>query len=85
MIRNIPSISDLATRVLELARETAILRPRGLGPLGIPSVYLSRLQKTGRLDRIGRGLYTLASAEVTECRSQKEDRHFLLFGLGSSQ
>jgi predicted transcriptional regulator of viral defense system len=72
MICNIPSMSDLATKVLELARETGILRPRDLDPLGIPRVYLSRLQKAGRLERIGRGLYALPSAELTEYRSLAE-------------
>jgi len=61
-------MSDQATRVLDLVRETGILRPRDLDPLGIPRVYLSRLEKAGRLDRIGRGLYALPSAEVTEYR-----------------
>jgi predicted transcriptional regulator of viral defense system len=72
MICNISFMSDRATRVLALAREAGILRPRDLDPLGIPRVYLSRLQQAGRLNRIGRGLYALPSAEATENRTLAE-------------
>jgi len=81
MICNMPSMSDLATRVLELVRVTGILRPRDLDPLGIPRVYLGRLQKAGRLERIGRGLYVLPSAEVTENRTLAETAKLVPNGI----
>jgi predicted transcriptional regulator of viral defense system len=65
-------VSDQANRVLELVREAGVLRPRDLEPLGIPRTYLSRLYQAGRLERIGRGLYVLPSADATEHRSLAE-------------
>ena len=66
--RNIPLVSDQANRVLELVREAGVLRPHDLEPMGIPRTYLSRLDKDGRLEQIGRGLYVLPSANATELR-----------------
>lgn len=65
-------MSDQATRVLELAREAGVLRPRDLDPLGIPRTCLSRLHQAGLLERIGRGLYVLSSADATEHRTLAE-------------
>jgi len=65
-------VSDQANRVIELVREAGVLRPRDLDPLGIPRTYLSRLYKAGRLERIGRGLYVLPSADATEHRTLAE-------------
>lgn len=65
-------MSEQATKVLELALEAGVLRPRELDPYGIPRTYLSRLHKAGRLERIGRGLYILPNAEVTENRTLAE-------------
>lgn len=55
-----------ADRLLALARERGILRPKDLAPLGIPRQTLTRLHRRGVLDRVGRGLYRLAGADVTE-------------------
>jgi predicted transcriptional regulator of viral defense system len=65
-------MSDQAIKVLELAREAGVLRPRDLDPLRIPRTYLSRLHKAGLLERIGRGLYVLPSADATEHRTLAE-------------
>jgi predicted transcriptional regulator of viral defense system len=65
-IRNRPSRSE---QVLGLARGSAVLRSRDLGPLGIPRVHLRRLLERGALERIGRGLYALPGADVTEHHS----------------
>ena len=59
-------------KVLELAKKTGLLRPRDLKPYGIPRAYLSRLHATGMLRRIGRGLYVLPDAKVSEHRSLAE-------------
>jgi len=43
-----------------------VLRPRDLVQMSIPPIYLSRLVAQGLLMRVGRGLYTLPNASVTE-------------------
>jgi len=53
-------------RVLELIRKSGILRPRDLDAHGIPREYLSRLCRRGLLERVGRGLYVLVDADLTE-------------------
>lgn len=58
--------------ILDLAREAGVIRPRDLEAAGIPGSYLSRLVHAGELDRVGRGLYTLAGASPTEHRSLAE-------------
>ncbi len=56
-------------RVIEAVRREGILRPRDLDGLGIARTYLQRLEEKGLLERIGRGLYHLPSADVTEHHS----------------
>jgi predicted transcriptional regulator of viral defense system len=51
---------------MELARRAGVIRARDLTSQGIPRVYLKRLQEKGVLEQVGRGLYTLAGAPVTE-------------------
>ena len=46
-------------RVLDLARQAGVLRPRDLDAEGIPRVYLRRLLAEGLLDRPGCGIYVL--------------------------
>lgn len=53
-------------QILELVQSTGVLRPRDLDTLGIPPIYLSRLVAQGLLMRVGRGLYMLPDASVTE-------------------
>ena len=57
---------------LDRVREVGVIRPRDLEAAGIPGSYLSRLAHAGALDRVGRGLYTLAGASPTEHRSLAE-------------
>lgn len=59
-------------RLLDLARRGGVVRPKDLDSHGIPRVYLSRLVAQGRLERVGRGLYTLPGTEVTEYRTLAE-------------
>ena len=58
--------------ILDLVREVGVIRPRDLEAAGIPGSYLSRLAHAGELDRVGRGLYSLAGASLTEHRSLAE-------------
>lgn len=53
-------------KVLDLARKSSILRPRDLEEKGLPSDYLWRLHKQGKLERVGRGMYTAHDAEISE-------------------
>lgn len=62
-IRNDPSREEW---IVEFVRRAGVIRPRDLAPHGIPRVYLTRLVERGVLERVGRGLYTLKGAEVTE-------------------
>jgi predicted transcriptional regulator of viral defense system len=59
-------------QVIEVVREKGVLRPRDLDSYGIPREYLSRLCERGLLQRVGRGLYVLADAEVTEYQTLAE-------------
>ncbi len=61
-----------ADKVLKLVRKAEILRPRELDRHGLPRTCLSRLCEEGKLQRIGRGLYTLPESGATEHRSLAE-------------
>ncbi|MDR3568327.1 MAG: type IV toxin-antitoxin system AbiEi family antitoxin domain-containing protein [Syntrophobacteraceae bacterium] len=53
-------------RIIEIVKGAGIFRPKELEPYGIPREYLSRLYRAGVVQRVGRGLYTLPNAEVSE-------------------
>ena len=53
-------------QILSLAREHGPLRPRDLIARGIPHTYLARLHERGQLERVGRGLYQLPDALLSE-------------------
>ncbi len=53
-------------RIIELAQTQGLIRPRDLAAHGLPRVALTRLVRTGRLSRIGRGLYALPERSVSE-------------------
>jgi predicted transcriptional regulator of viral defense system len=59
-------------QVLALAREFGLLRPRDLEAYGIHRECLRRLEQRGLLIRAGRGLYTLAEADISEHQSLAE-------------
>lgn len=56
-------------KIIRLAEEAGIIRPRDLDEYGIPREYLRRLCDKGVLERQARGIYTLQGAEVTEHHS----------------
>ncbi len=66
------TITTRADKILELVRKVGVLRPRDLDPYGIPRTYLSRLCTSGKLQRIGRGLYILPGTNATEHHSLAE-------------
>ena len=53
-------------KVLEMVREAGVLRSREVAKVGVPRTVLSRLERQGKIQRNGRGLYTLADAAATE-------------------
>jgi predicted transcriptional regulator of viral defense system len=59
-------------RVLRLARKRILLRARELTALGLPTVTLTRLVQAGKLERAGRGLYSLPDAPISAHRSLAE-------------
>lgn len=59
-------------RLLRLASELGLLRPRDLQSSGIPRVYLAQLVGSGELLKTGRGLYVQAGASLTENHSLAE-------------
>lgn len=63
---------DTTQKILKLAHQAAVLRPRDLDEEGIPRKYLGQLCQAGLLRRIGRGLYVLPQAEPTENRTLAE-------------
>ena len=59
-------------QVLRLARKRTLLRARDLTEHGLPTVTLTRLVQAGKLERAGRGLYSLPDAPISEHRSLAE-------------
>ena len=57
---------DRTQRILDIVGQAGVLRPRDLDAHGIPRIYLSRLCERGLLQRVGRGLYVLPNADVSE-------------------
>jgi predicted transcriptional regulator of viral defense system len=58
--------------ILRYIAENGIVRPRDIEAIGFPREYLIRLHRQGRLNRSGRGIYTLSDANVTEHHSYAE-------------
>ncbi len=56
-------------KIILLAKESGMIRPRDLEEYGIPREYLRRLCDKGVLERQSRGIYTLRDAELTEHHS----------------
>ena len=57
---------DRTQRILQIVEQAGVLRPRDLDAHGIPRIYLGRLCERGLLQRVGRGLYVLPDADVSE-------------------
>lgn len=56
-------------RVLDLAKQRGLLRASDLDAIGAPRIVLTRLTAAGRLEKVGRGLYRLPDAPVSEFES----------------
>ena len=64
--------SSKVAQVLSHAKLEGVIRTRDLEPHNIPRTYLARLCETGRLQRLGRGLYMLADSAITTNHSLGE-------------
>ena len=53
-------------KVLKLTQRRRIIRANDLEAEGLPRVILTRLVRNGLLERVGRGLYVLPDAQVSE-------------------
>ena len=59
-------------RILRLAKARQLLRARDVTAKGLPTIALTRLVQSGRLERLTRGLYGIPGAEITQHRSLAE-------------
>lgn len=61
-----PPPSTYEQAVLDLAKRRSLLRARDVVGEGIPSMVLSRMVRTDKLERLGHGLYALPNRDVSE-------------------
>ena len=57
---------DRKKKIIELARQMGIIRPRDIEAAGISREYLLRLYRKGYLTRVGRGLYSIPGTLTSE-------------------
>lgn len=62
-------IDTQTQRVLDLVRQMGTLRSTNLQDIDIPRVVLTRLTASGQLEKVGRGLYRLPDAPISEQES----------------
>ena len=63
---------DRKQKIIELAKQTGLIRPRDVEAEGIHREYLLRLYRDGVLKRVGRGLYTLPNGQTSAFLSLAE-------------
>jgi len=63
---------DRKEKILELAKQMGLIRPRDVEAAGIHREYLLRLYRDGYLARVGRGLYALPGTQTSESISLAE-------------
>jgi predicted transcriptional regulator of viral defense system len=59
-------------KIMQYVGHHGMVRPRDIEAIGLPREYLVRLHRQGKLNRSGRGIYTLPDANVTERHSYAE-------------
>ena len=59
-------------KIMQYVGQHGMVRPRDIEAIGLPREYLVRLHRQGKLNRPGRGIYTLPEAAVTERHSYAE-------------
>ncbi len=63
---------DQKQKIIELAKQMGLIRPRDVEAEGIHREYLLRLYRNGELKRVGRGLYALPDGQSSEFLSFAE-------------
>ncbi len=63
---------DRNQKIIQLAKQLGIIRPRDVEDKGIPREYLMRLYRKGELVRTGRGLYALPDTLTSESTTLAE-------------
>ena len=71
----------LSERILEIAEEKKLIKPKDLVAEKIPTVYLSRLVKQGKLLQVAYGLYALPETQFDENQSFLEVQHLVPNGV----
>src|ERR1035438_7923729 len=56
-------------KIMRYFGQHGIVRPRDIEAIGLPREYLVRLHRQGKINRSGRGIYTLPDANITERHS----------------
>jgi predicted transcriptional regulator of viral defense system len=69
---NIQERKGIHKRLADLARESSVFQSRDVEAHGITREHLRRLHRKGFVERVGRGLYALTDAPVTEHHSLVE-------------
>ena len=59
-------------KIMQYVGQHGIVRPRDIEAIGFPREYLIRLRRQGKLNRSGRGIYTVTDAKITERHSYAE-------------
>jgi predicted transcriptional regulator of viral defense system len=59
-------------KIMQYIGKHGMVRPRDIEAIGLPREYLIRLHRQGKLNRSGRGIYTVPDANVTERHSYAE-------------
>ena len=59
-------------KIMQYIGKHGMVRPREIEAIGLPREYLIRLHRQGKLNRSGRGIYTVPDANVTERHSYAE-------------
>jgi predicted transcriptional regulator of viral defense system len=59
-------------KIMQYVGQHGMVRPRDIEAIGLPREYLVRLHRQGKVNRSGRGIYTLPDAAVTERHSYAE-------------
>ncbi|MGP0071008.1 MAG: type IV toxin-antitoxin system AbiEi family antitoxin domain-containing protein [Bryobacteraceae bacterium] len=59
-------------KIMQYIGKHGMVRPRDIEAIGLPREYLTRLHRQGKLNRSGRGIYTVPDANVTERHSYAE-------------
>jgi predicted transcriptional regulator of viral defense system len=71
----------LSEKILEIAEEKKLIKPQDLIAEKIPTVYLSRLVKQGKLLQVGYGLYSLLDTLLDENQSLLEVQYLVPKGV----